>query len=118
MGKQCQPVVALRIVFTHDHDLVKEAIDRSTQACERRQVRIVFAPLEATFEFVADPIQGGGKGLLGVFTEQRAIPDGRCRRLQLLQDIADALVGRGQRARRLELAKGGDRGDTACNLTR
>jgi len=57
-----------------------------------------------------------GQGALGGFAEQRGVLDGGDRTLRLLQDVADALVGRGQRGGFRQLREDADGIDAAVEV--
>jgi hypothetical protein len=118
-GQQAQPVQAQVGLLGIDHHAVEEGVDRLAQRGQRLQRAGVVAGFELARACGRDLLRGGVQRLLGVFLQQ-PLADVRVGLGRLLQDVADALVGGGQRGRlgqRGEGAHGGQAlGDVAQAL--
>ena len=97
LGEQAEAVGADRRVVDIDHHVVKKSIDRGAQRGQRLQGFRVIAGDEGGIGTRHDVDQRGVQGDFGGFLEQGGINPGVDAAFNFFQDIANALVGRGQR---------------------
>ena len=79
-----------------DHDVVEEAVDRAAKNGKCREHLLVFAGGEVLKGLGFDVVDGGEELLFSVFGKKGLVDDRRDFALDLLEDVADALVGGGQ----------------------
>ena len=97
--EQREAVVAYRGIVDVHHHAVEERIDLRAQAGEAAEHGDVVAAREQRVSLGNRRIDRGGEFALGVLDEPRWIDRARQLAFDLAQDVADALVGRGQRLR-------------------
>mmetsp|Transcript_53307 Transcript_53307/g.125306 ORF Transcript_53307/g.125306 Transcript_53307/m.125306 type:complete len:392 (+) Transcript_53307:3874-5049(+) len=96
-AEQCQPVGPQRRVFGIDHHAVEEGVDRGLERGQGLQRCGVVVLLEQAVSLRLHLGNRRGQGLLGSLGQQRRLNLGGQLAVDLLQDVADALVGGGQR---------------------
>ena len=82
-----------------DHDVVEEAVDRAAKNGKCREHLLVFAGGEVLKGLGFDVVDGGEELLFSVFGKKGLVDDRRDFALDLLEDVADALVGSAMKAR-------------------
>ena len=97
VAQQRQPVVAQRNVVGVDHHAIEERIDRRAQRSERAQRRRVVALRKRRRARGSDLAERLVQRLLLLFLQQCGRDRDAGRSLALLEDVADALVGRSER---------------------
>ncbi|KAG1389027.1 hypothetical protein G6F58_013385 [Rhizopus delemar] len=113
-----QAVATQRRIFRIDHHAIEEGVDLRAQPGQAGQHGHVVLVLQAGAGVVDGRGDGFSQRALGVFLQQRRVDLGRNVALGLAQDVADALVGRGQSIGFRQRSKGYDRNQPADDVDR